>query len=130
VVASARAGAELGAGLLARVEDRFRRQTEHLGNALDLSAADRELLFEVLLGEYERRAKFFEEMRQDAFDPQMRARVREELRGIQEWKKRELQSKLGTELAQAVDELERRGDGNREGSERGLQLDGKERTEN
>jgi len=118
------AAAELRAATLARVEDRFRRQTEHIGNALNLSATDREHLFAVLLGEYERRTDFFEEMRQDAFDPEMRARVRDELLGIQQWKIRELQAKLGAELAQAVNDLERGGE------QRSFERDGKERTEN
>lgn len=110
-----------------QVEERFRRQAKFIAEALELTAGDEERLYEVLLSEYKRRAEYFEELRKDAFDPEARARVREELAAIQEWKTQELQAKLGAELAQAVQDFER--DTDRGLFQRKFERDSKERSE-
>ena len=116
----------LTAARLAQVEERFRREARVIAEALEMTAEDEARLYGVLLDEYRRRADYFEELRKDAFDPEARARVREELAAIQQWKTEELQAQIGAELAVAVQDFERRTD---RGLFRNFERESKERNE-
>ena len=91
----------------AHLQERFRRQAEDIGQELGLGDMDREAVFDVLLEEFNRRAKVFEAMRDQPFEEDFRVRVRERMAEIQTWKSEELTAKLGAELCSAVLTYER-----------------------